>query len=59
MLEARGLDAVLQMGPHEGRIEGDNPLSLLAGHPSCDAAQDTADLPAACTHCWLMLRFSS
>lgn len=28
------LDMVLQMGPHKGRVEGDNPLFLPVGHPS-------------------------
>lgn len=35
------LDTVLQMGPPEGKIEGDNPLPLPDGHPSSDAAQST------------------
>jgi len=30
VLSAPGLDAVLQMGPHEGRVEGNNSFSLLA-----------------------------
>jgi len=29
------------MGPHEGRVEGENPLLFPAGHPYFDAAQDT------------------
>ena len=33
------------MGPHKGRIEGDNPLPVPAGHPSRDPAQDTVSLP--------------
>jgi len=37
-----GLDTVLQMRPHEGRIEGDNLFPHSAGHPSSDAAQDKA-----------------
>lgn len=39
--KAPGLDAVLQIGSHKGRADGDNPLPLPAGHVSCDAAQDT------------------
>ena len=35
------LDTVFQKRPHEGRVEGDNPLPLPAGHPSFYAAQDT------------------
>ena len=30
---APGLDTVLQMGPHEGREEGDNPFLLPAATP--------------------------
>ena len=41
VLGAQGLDGVLQMGPHEGRIEKDNHIPLLAGHPSFGAVQDT------------------
>jgi len=44
VLRSPGLDALLQMGPHKGRAEGDNHLPLSAGHPSCDAAQVTVDL---------------
>jgi len=44
MLWASGLDAVLQMVPHKGRVEGDNNLPLPAGHPSFDAVQDTVGL---------------
>ena len=33
MLEAPGLDAVLHMGPHKHRVEGDNPLPLPAAIP--------------------------
>ena len=32
VLTAPGLDAVLQVGPHEGRAEGDIPLPLPASH---------------------------
>ena len=42
LLGAPGLvDAVLQMGPQEGRVERDNHLPVPAGHPSSDGAQDT------------------
>jgi len=41
VLGAPGLDTVLQMGPYEGRVEGDNHLPVPAGHPCFDAAQDT------------------
>ena len=44
------LDAVLQMGTHEGRVERDNHLLCLAGHISFDTSQYTADLPGCkCT----------
>jgi len=32
------------MGPHEGRVEGDNHLPCPAGHLSFGAAQDTVSL---------------
>ena len=35
------LDTVLQVGSHENRVEGENPLPRPAGHISPDAAQDT------------------
>jgi len=37
LLGASGLDVVLQMQPHEGRVEGDSHLPYSAGHPSFDA----------------------
>ena len=42
LLEALGMDTVLQMGPHRGVAEGANPLPLTAGHPSVHAIEDTA-----------------
>ena len=39
------LHAILPLGPHEDRIEGDNHLPLAAGHPSSDETQDTIGLP--------------
>jgi len=44
MLGAPELDAALQMGLHEGKADRNNPLCHPAGHPSVDAAQDTAGL---------------
>ena len=44
VLGARSLNTVLQLGSHKGRVEGENPLPLPAGHPSVDAAQDTVGL---------------
>jgi len=45
VLEAPALNTVLQMGPHMDRAEGENHLSLPAGHHSVDGAQDTVGLP--------------
>ena len=44
VLETPDLDAVLQIGPHMGRVEGDNHLPHSTGHLSFDTAQSTADL---------------
>jgi len=44
VLEASGLDTVVQVRPHQDRAEGDNPLPLPAGHFSFDTAQDTVGL---------------
>jgi len=44
-----GLDAVLQMGPHKCRADGNNHLSVPADHLSFDAAQDAAGLQG-CRH---------
>ena len=56
---APGLDTVLQMGPHKGRAERDNPLLLQAGHPSVDAIQDTIGLPGCkCILLTLILFFA-
>lgn len=49
VLEAPGLDAVLQMRPHEDREERDNLPSLPAGYSSVDAAQVTLGL-LCCKH---------
>lgn len=43
MLGVLGLDAVLWMGLHKDRTEGDNPLPLPAGHVSSHVAQDAVD----------------
>ncbi|KAK4826723.1 LOW QUALITY PROTEIN: hypothetical protein QYF61_010976 [Mycteria americana] len=44
VLRAPELDAVLQVGSHQSRAEGQNHLPRPAGHASLDAAQDTAGL---------------
>ena len=49
-LGAPGLDTVLQMGPHEGRVEGANDLPHPAGHLPFDAAQDTVGLLSCRAH---------
>ncbi|NXW11080.1 T161B protein, partial [Fregetta grallaria] len=41
VLRVPELDAVLQVGSHQSRVEGQNPLPRPAGHASFDAAQDT------------------
>ncbi|KAK4827794.1 hypothetical protein QYF61_021747 [Mycteria americana] len=41
MLGAPELNAVLQVGSHKSRVEGENPPPRPAGHASFDAAQDT------------------
>ncbi|KAK4810205.1 hypothetical protein QYF61_011799 [Mycteria americana] len=44
VLRAPELDAVLQVGSHQSRVEGQNPLPRPAGHAAVDAAQDTVGL---------------
>ena len=46
VLGAPDLEAVLQMGPHKGRVERDNHLPVPAGHPSHDGAQDIVCFPS-------------
>ncbi|KAJ7414042.1 hypothetical protein WISP_86992 [Willisornis vidua] len=43
-LRAPELDAALQVGSHQSRVEGQNSLLHPAGHISFDAAQNMADL---------------
>ncbi|KAK4827132.1 hypothetical protein QYF61_014526 [Mycteria americana] len=45
VLRAPEVDAVLQVGSHQSRAEGQNHLPRPAGHASFDAAQDTVGLP--------------
>ena len=45
MLGAPELDAVLQVGSHQGGVKGQNHLPRPAGHASLDAAQDTVGFP--------------
>ncbi|KAK4817103.1 hypothetical protein QYF61_027966 [Mycteria americana] len=49
VLRAPDLDAVLQVGSHQSRAEGQNHLPRPAGHASFDAAQDTVGL-LGCKH---------
>ena len=49
VLGASALDTVVQQGPHESRVEGDNHLPVLAGHPSSDGTQNTIGL-LGCKH---------
>lgn len=59
MQGAPGPDAVLQMGPNEGRAGGDSDLPLAAGHSSSDTDQDTVGVPgckrALLTHTQLLV----
>jgi len=49
VLRASELDAVLEVGSHESRIEGQNHLPWPAGHSSLDTTQDTTGL-LGCKH---------
>ena len=49
LLEAPDLDAALQLGLHEGRIERDNHLPPPASYLSSDGTQDTTGL-TGCKH---------
>ncbi|KAK4827094.1 hypothetical protein QYF61_014196 [Mycteria americana] len=50
VLRAPELDAVLQVGSHQSRAEGQNHLPRPAGHAAFDAAQDTVGfLGCECT----------
>ncbi|KAK4825745.1 LOW QUALITY PROTEIN: hypothetical protein QYF61_002184 [Mycteria americana] len=50
VLRTPELDAVLQVGSHQSRAEGQNPLPRPAGHASFDAAQDAVGfLHCECT----------
>ena len=42
------------MGPHKGRVEGDNYLPFPVGHHSIDSAQDSIGL-LGCKHILLAL----
>ncbi|KAK4828848.1 LOW QUALITY PROTEIN: hypothetical protein QYF61_000905 [Mycteria americana] len=44
VLKTPELDAVLQVGSHQSRVEGQNHLPRPAGHAAFDAAQDTVGL---------------
>jgi len=44
VLRAPELDAELQVGSHQSRVEGQNPLPRPAGHAAFDAAQDAVGL---------------
>ena len=52
------LDAVLQVGPHEGRLKGDNHLPHLASYPPSNGTQDTIGF-SGCKHTLLAYSFSS
>lgn len=49
MLEAPELHTGLQVGSHESRVEGENPLPRPADYPASDAAQDMVGV-LVCKH---------
>jgi len=51
VLKAPELDAGLQVGAHQSRAEGQNPLPRPAGHAAFDAAQGTVGL-LGCVRTW-------
>ena len=57
VLQASGLNTVLQMDLHKGRVEGQNNSPLPADHPSFDVAHDNADIQATEAQYWVMSRF--
>jgi len=59
VLRTSQLDAVLQVRPHQHRVEGQDHLPHPAGHASFDAAQDTVTFWAVRAHCWLIFSFPS
>ena len=48
VLGVPGLDTMLQMEPHRGRVEGDSHLPFPSDHLSFDATQDTVGLLGSC-----------
>ncbi|KAK4823599.1 hypothetical protein QYF61_003799 [Mycteria americana] len=59
VLRTPELDAVLQVGSHQSRVEGQNHLPRPAGHASFDAAQDMVGLLGCertlLAHVWLFI----
>jgi len=49
VLGAPELDAGLQVGSHQSRVEGQNPLPRPTGHAAFDAAQNMVGL-LGCKH---------
>ena len=58
VLEAPGLDALLQVGPHMGRANWHNHPPYPAGHPLSVHIRIQLAFQAASTHFWLMSNFS-
>ena len=58
VLGAPDSDAILQLGPHEGRTEGAIPSLTLLATPLMEPKIPLAFLTAS-TQYWLMLRFST
>jgi len=59
VLRAPGLDAVLQMGPHEGRAEADNPTLSLLPTPLLKQPRVLLAFWAASARCKVMVSFST
>ena len=59
VLGAPDLDAVLQMGPHKGRVERDNHLLALLATPLLMELRIPLAFQAASTHCLVVFSFST
>lgn len=58
MLRVPELNAVLHVGSHESRVEGENYLPGPAGPSACDPAQGVVGV-RGCQHCQLMLSLAA
>jgi len=59
VLGAQDSDKVPQMGPHEGRVKGNNHFPLPTSHPFSDEAQDAVGFEGCkstlLAHVWLFI----